>query len=568
MKKLLILLLLAGPLVVTAQSKMIKTIAEVNGVFSYTTVDGLPRVLPSLMGSNTFTTPQTFANITLNSPNGVGTLLLGSTGSQISTSAFPPAGRLFYTGTEGHIFNAGNSFRVGIYPSGNPALVARAGAGQAIVGFRNAANAEVAGVDAAGGLYTTATLTVAGSTTLAGDVISPALSNSLAQKADLSQLTSATAALSAIIAQKANATDLTSYTIAQAGTNAALQNQLAQKVNAVDLNNFTVTQGNANITVQIQLATKAETSSVASATLALASGLATKINISDLASYTATQSTVDASQANQLNSLTINAAGLRTDVNVATAAIATLQTGKADLTALVSATASLNGAIAQKANTSDLNSLTAIQAGVDAGQNARINSVSATTTGLRTDLTSYSTAQASINMGKADIGSSNTFTAPQTFRNALTLNDGSFTGTLTLGPTGSRITTSNFETTGRIFYASNEAHIFNAGNSFRVGIYPSGNPALVARAGAGQNIMSFRNAANAEVAGVDANGRFTMPGLSVTGSVSSGWVSGTEDPTTANIPTGTSVMWKNTTTGTLRLYANDNGTLKYLTLMP
>lgn len=38
------------------------------------------------------------------------------------------------------------------------------------------------------------------------------------------------------------------------------------------------------------------------------------------------------------------------------------------------------------------------------------------------------------------------------------------------------------------------------------------------------------------------------------------------DPTTDNIPDGENRVWKNTTSGDLKLFANDGGTLKSVTL--
>jgi hypothetical protein len=44
------------------------------------------------------------------------------------------------------------------------------------------------------------------------------------------------------------------------------------------------------------------------------------------------------------------------------------------------------------------------------------------------------------------------------------------------------------------------------------------------------------------------------------------WRSGTGDPTTTDIPSGTWVLWKNTTSGLTRIWVNDSGVLKSVTL--
>jgi len=51
-------------------------------------------------------------------------------------------------------------------------------------------------------------------------------------------------------------------------------------------------------------------------------------------------------------------------------------------------------------------------------------------------------------------------------------------------------------------------------------------------------------------------------GLSVGGHVTQGWQSSASDPTTSDIPSGSSRMWKNTTTGEIRTWANDGGVMK------
>lgn len=45
-----------------------------------------------------------------------------------------------------------------------------------------------------------------------------------------------------------------------------------------------------------------------------------------------------------------------------------------------------------------------------------------------------------------------------------------------------------------------------------------------------------------------------------------GWKSGSAAPTTTDIPASQWMLWKNTTDGTVKLYANDGGTLKSVTL--
>ena len=44
------------------------------------------------------------------------------------------------------------------------------------------------------------------------------------------------------------------------------------------------------------------------------------------------------------------------------------------------------------------------------------------------------------------------------------------------------------------------------------------------------------------------------------------WFSSASAPTATNIPAGNFTVWKNTTDGTVKLYANDGGTLKSVTL--
>lgn len=42
--------------------------------------------------------------------------------------------------------------------------------------------------------------------------------------------------------------------------------------------------------------------------------------------------------------------------------------------------------------------------------------------------------------------------------------------------------------------------------------------------------------------------------------------SSTVDPGTAGVPSGTWAMWKNTTSGVVKIWVNDNGVLKSVTL--
>ncbi len=40
----------------------------------------------------------------------------------------------------------------------------------------------------------------------------------------------------------------------------------------------------------------------------------------------------------------------------------------------------------------------------------------------------------------------------------------------------------------------------------------------------------------------------------------------TADPGTANVPSGSWAVWKNTTSGVVKLWVNDNGTMKSVTI--
>jgi len=50
------------------------------------------------------------------------------------------------------------------------------------------------------------------------------------------------------------------------------------------------------------------------------------------------------------------------------------------------------------------------------------------------------------------------------------------------------------------------------------------------------------------------------------GSAENSMVVSSADPSTTTLPTGTWAVYKNTSTGTVKLWANDNGTLKSVTL--
>jgi hypothetical protein len=62
-------------------------------------------------------------------------------------------------------------------------------------------------------------------------------------------------------------------------------------------------------------------------------------------------------------------------------------------------------------------------------------------------------------------------------------------------------------------------------------------------------------------------GVFTIPLRLVAVALSMGltWT-GSGAPTTTDIPNGSSKVWKNTSDGTVKLYYNDNGTLKSVAL--
>ncbi|WP_080058963.1 hypothetical protein [Spirosoma aerolatum] len=54
----------------------------------------------------------------------------------------------------------------------------------------------------------------------------------------------------------------------------------------------------------------------------------------------------------------------------------------------------------------------------------------------------------------------------------------------------------------------------------------------------------------------------TRDKLQVNGSMSFNFASGSADPTTTDLPSGKSILWKNTTSGTIKWYCNDGGTIK------
>ena len=153
--------------------------------------------------------------------------------------------------------------------------------------------------------------------------------------------------------------------------------------------------------------TRPTSTSVALATQQGLEAINARINAATLG-----QGLFDAGQTSQINALSATAAGLRTDVGA-------LQTGKVDNGTFNTYTNNQATVNAAKANVSDLTSYIATQTTFDAGQTTRINSVSNTAVGLRTDVGALQT-------GKANLTGGNAFSGTQNFSNGLQINGTGF----------------------------------------------------------------------------------------------------------------------------------------------